>query len=252
MIICKHVTAGYGKQPVLQDITLSFRPGEVMAVIGPNGCGKSTLLRTALGLLKPMSGEVCYDEVPIDRLSVREVARKAAFLTQSRDTPNIPAEKLVLHGRFPWLGFPRQYGKRDREIAKAAMESTNCLGLAEKMLPELSGGQRQEVYLAMTIAQTTKTLFMDEPTTYLDICNQLQLLQSARKAADEGKAVVMVLHDIPQALLFADRIALLQNGRLVLCDVPEKVAASGKIEEGFSVRLTSIETPEGVRYLCGL
>lgn len=252
MITCKHVSAGYEKQPVLQDITLAFRPGEVLAVIGPNGCGKSTLLRTALGLVRPMSGEVFYDEVPISRLSVRDIARKAAFLTQSRDTPNIPAEKLVLHGRFPWLGFPRQYGKRDREIAKAAMESTNCLGLAEKMLPQLSGGQRQEVYLAMTIAQTTETLFMDEPTTYLDISNQLQLLQYARKAADEGKAVVMVLHDIPQALAHADRIALLQNGRLVLCDVPERIAASGKIEEVFSVKLTSIETPEGVRYFCGL
>ena len=115
MIECKNLSAGYGKEPVIRNVSLEFQPGELMVVLGPNGCGKSTLLRAALGIIKPMKGEVYYDGTLIQQLSVKEIARRAAFLTQSRDTPDIQAGKMVLHGRFPWLSFPRQDSKKDTQ-----------------------------------------------------------------------------------------------------------------------------------------
>ena len=250
MIECKNLSAGYGKEPVIRNVSLEFQPGELMVVLGPNGCGKSTLLRAALGIIKPMKGEVYYDGTLIQQLSVKEIARRAAFLTQSRDTPDIQAGKMVLHGRFPWLSFPRQYSKKDKEIAENAMETTGCLEYREQLLSCLSGGQRQNVYLAMTIAQTTDTLFMDEPTTYLDINNQLQLLHYAKEAAAHGKAVVMVLHDIPQALQYADRIALFDKGELVCCDTPDMLVSSGQIQKVFSVNLRSAKDGHNTIYWC--
>lgn len=250
MIELRHVSAGYADRPVLRDVSLSFYPGEVLAVIGPNGCGKSTLLKAALGLIPHSGGSILYNDRPIGQLSPKERARQAAFLTQSRTTPQIRAGRLVLHGRFPWVDFWGNYSKTDKQLAKEAMEQTKTLEFSNRQMTGLSGGQRQSVYLAMLLAQGADTLFLDEPTTWLDIRNQLDLLSMAHQWAKQKKAVVIVLHDIAMALRQADRVAVLCEGRLETWDRPEAVFRSGVLDTVMGVTLKRFHTDNGWQYYC--
>ena len=250
MIETRDLRAGYRGETVLRGVSLEFRPGEVLALLGPNGCGKSTLLKAALGLIGKTGGEVRFDGVPMSQLSRREIAKKAAFLTQSRTTPVITALRMVLHGRFPYLSYPRRYGREDIAIARGALARVGAAQHENKNVGELSGGQRQGVYLAMALAQQTQTLFMDEPTTYLDIAHQLAMMETARALAREGRAVVLVLHDIPLALRMADRIAVMQDGQLAACGTPEEIEQSGVIDAVFHVALHAADTPHGRQYYC--
>lgn len=248
MIELKHLQAGYPGRPVLEDVCLDFRPGEVFAVLGPNGCGKSTLLRTANGLLARTGGDILVDGVPLEKLSSKQVAQKIAYLPQSRPVPSITAERMVLHGRFPYLSYPRRYGRKDRETVRKALERVGASDLASRPLPELSGGQRQKVYLAMALAQDTRTILMDEPTTYLDISCQLEVMALARRLAEEGRAVVMVLHDLCLALRYAHRAALLCSGRVRQTGTPEELFQSRALEKVMGTSLGRAETAEGWRY----
>lgn len=248
MIELRHLRAGYPNRPVLEDITLDFRPGEVLAVIGPNGCGKSTLLRAANGLLPRTGGEVLVDGVPLEKLSTKEVAKKVAYLPQSRSTPSITAGRMVLHGRFPYLSYPRRYRREDHEAVRRALDWVGASEMAPRLLPELSGGQRQKVYLAMALAQDTQTILMDEPTTYLDVGCQLEVMALARRLAEEGRAVVMVLHDLALALRFANRAALLWEGRVRQAGTPEELYGGEQLERVMGVSLGRVEMEDGWRY----
>ncbi|MCI9326745.1 ABC transporter ATP-binding protein [bacterium 1xD8-48] len=250
MIQIKNLSAGYFGKPVIEKVTMEFQPGKVTVLTGPNGSGKSTLLKAALGLLPAIEGEVLYGETDIRLLKRRQIARKAAFLTQSRNTPSIRALQMVLHGRFPYLSYPRYYGREDYEIARGAMDTTGSRQHENTNITQLSGGQRQGVYLAMALAQDTRTIFMDEPTTYLDISHQFRLMETAKSLAREGKAVVLVLHDISLALREADVIAVFQDGRLLCCDTPEIVYQKGVMEEVFGVGIHRMDTPHGIQYYC--
>ena len=250
MIETNDLWAGYRGEDILRGVSLAFRPGEVLALLGPNGCGKSTLLKAVLGLIEKTGGEVRYDGVPMARLSRKEIAQRAAFLTQSRTTPVITALRMVLHGRFPYLSYPRRYGKADVAIARSALARVGAAQHEDRNVGELSGGQRQGVYLAMALAQQTQTIFMDEPTTYLDIERQLSMMETARELAREGRAVVLVLHDIPLALRMADRIAVMQDGRLAACGTPQEIENSGVIDAVFHVALHAADTPHGRQYYC--
>lgn len=250
MIEIRDLCAGYRGRRVLDRVSLDFKEGEVLVLLGPNGCGKSTLLKAVLGLTAKESGSVLYDGVEMERLSRRQIAKKAAFLTQSRSTPVITALRMVLHGRFPYLTYPRRYGKRDYEIAHAALEQVGAQRYSDEYVSELSGGQRQGVYLAMALAQETDVILMDEPTTYLDIDHQLGVMQTAAKLAREGKAVVLVLHDIALALRYADRIAVMQDGRVAACGAPDEIESSRVIDRVFGVRLFAADTQHGRQYYC--
>lgn len=248
MIEVKNLQAGYPGRPVLKGVDLELRPGEVLAVLGPNGCGKSTLLRTANGLLSKLGGEVLADSVPLGSLSAREIAQKAAYLPQSRATPNITAGRMVLHGRFPYLSYPRRYRAEDHAMVRRALDWVGASELADRTLAELSGGQRQKVYLAMALAQDTETVLMDEPTTYLDVSCQLEVMALARRLAEEGRAVVMVLHDLTLALRCAHRAALLHEGRVRQLGTPEELYRGEALEQVMGVTLGRVETAEGWRY----
>ena len=248
MIQLKNLTAGYFGRPVVEDVTMEIRPGEVLALIGPNGSGKSTLLKAALGLIPVMDGAVCYDGRDQETMKPREIARQSALLSQSRYTPAIQALKLVLHGRFPYLGYPRRYSRADEKIARRSMARTGTAGLAERNVNELSGGQRQGVYLAMALTQDTETVFMDEPTTYLDQKAQLGAIRTARELAREGKAVVLVLHDLSMALRHADHLAVMQEGRILMQGSPEAVFDSGCLDAAFGVQVRRIATEDGWQY----
>ena len=250
MIELKNLTAGYGGKPAVREVSLSFPYGQITAILGPNGSGKSTLLKAALGLIDTGRDQVLYDGVPLRKLSRRQAAQQAALLSQSRTPPEIEAERLVLHGRFPYLAYPRQYSETDKEIARQAMERTGAAAYARRLVSQLSGGQRQSVYLAMLLAQQTRTVFLDEPTAYLDIGHQLRLMEWMRLLAKEGRAAVMVLHDLPLAMEYADRIALMEQGKLVFLGTPEQLYASGKIETVFGIRFTRVQGEDGMHYFC--
>ena len=250
MIELQGLCAGYPDQVVLQDISLRFQPGRVLTLLGPNGCGKSTLLRTALGLQPKTGGRILLDGVPLETLTAREIAQKAAYLAQSRTVPNITAGRMVLHGRFPYLTFPRRYRPQDYEAARRALEQADALDIAGRPMQELSGGQRQKVYLAMALAQDTESIFMDEPTTYLDIRHQLDVMDVARRLAAQGRAVVLVLHDLCLAMRAADEIAVLSEGRLAALGAPDGVYGSGILDDVFSIRLGRVETETGFQYYC--
>ena len=248
MIELQHVSAGYGGPPVVQDITLDLNPGEVLVLLGPNGCGKSTLLRVIAGLQPPSSGQVLVEGTPISQLGRRKLAQQVTYLPQSRTIPNITAYRMVLHGRFPYLSYPRRYRTEDHAAARRALEQADAWELAQLPVQTLSGGQRQKVYLAMALAQDTQTILMDEPTTYLDIQHQLDLMRFSRTLAKEGKAVVLVLHDLCLALRFAHRGAVLDEGHLLQTGTPEELFSSGILTKTFHTPLARIQTADGWRY----
>ncbi len=251
MIELKNLCAGYGGRDVVHGVSLSFPPGRVAALLGPNGCGKSTLLRAVLGLSPKSGGEVLMDGVPLEALSPRERALKAAYLAQSRTVPNITARKMVLHGRFPHLSYPRRYRKEDDEAVDRALDWADARDIAHRPMGELSGGQRQKIYLAMALAQDAPAILMDEPTAFLDVGHQLGVMAVARRLAQEGRAVVMVLHDLPLALRGADDAALLSGGKLVIRGTTEEVYASGHLDRVFGVALRRMETDDGWQYYYG-
>ena len=248
MIETKDLRAGYGGREVLHGVSLAFPPGRVTAIAGPNGCGKSTLLRAVIGMVQHMGGQVLFDGVPAEALSSRDIAQKAAYMPQDRPVPSISVRRMALHGRFPYLSYPRRYRREDHEAVEAALRRADALELAERPMPELSGGQRQRAYLAMALAQGAETVLMDEPTAFLDIRHQLGVMDTARSLAAEGRAVAIVTHDLGLALRRADAIAVMQDGQLRMLDAPEAVFESGIIDEVFGVRLRRMETPDGPQY----
>lgn len=250
MLEARNLSAGYPGRAVLTGVSLAARPGRVLALLGPNGCGKSTLLRTMAGLLPPLGGEVLLDGRR--DYSPRQAAQRVAYLPQSRTAPNITVRRLVLHGRFPYLSYPRRYGREDYEAVDRALAAADALDLADRPLPELSGGQRQKAYLAMALAQETEAILMDEPTTFLDIRHQLEVLALVRRLAEEGRGVVLALHDLCLALTAADDVAVLGEGRLLALGGPEAVYQSKVLERVMGVRLDRSEGPGGRRYFCQL
>ncbi len=250
MLEARNLSAGYPGRAVLAGVSLAARPGRVLALLGPNGCGKSTLLRTMAGLLPPLGGEVLLDGRR--DYSPRQAAQRVAYLPQSRTAPNITVRRLVLHGRFPYLSYPRRYGREDYEAVDRALAAADALDLADRPLPELSGGQRQKAYLAMALAQETEAILMDEPTTFLDIRHQLEVLALVRRLAEEGRGVVLALHDLCMALTAADDVAVLGEGRLLALGGPEAVYQSKVLERVMGVRLDRSEGPGGRRYFCQL
>jgi len=248
MIRLKDLTAGYPGRTVLTGVELTFHRGEVTALLGPNGSGKTTLLRTILGLQRHQSGEILVDGLPLDALTPRERAKRMAYLSQSRPVPSITAGRMVLHGRFPHLGYPRKYRPEDYAAVKWAMERAGVGDLAQRPLSELSGGQRQRVYLAMALAQEAPYVFFDEPTTYLDVARQLETMDTARTLAAGGKAVVMVLHDLPLALRTAHRLVVLDEGRVKAAGTAQEVFQSGLLNEVFGINVCRLRTENGWRY----
>ena len=248
MMELRQLRAGYGEHMVLDGVDLALRPGEVLALLGPNGSGKSTLIRAALGLLPLTGGQVLIDGTDAAALSPRQRAQKAAYLPQTRPVPNITALRMVLHGRFPHLTYPRRFRQEDYAAAMAALEQADAACLARRPMPELSGGQRQRVYLAMALAQDAPTLFLDEPTAFLDVSHQLEVGRLAGQLARQGKAVVLVLHDLPLALSTADRLAVLKGGRLLAVDRPEALCADGILNSVFGIELGRVMTDRGWRY----
>lgn len=250
MIELSHLRAGYQEREVLRDLSLTFPDGKISILLGPNGCGKSTLLRTIPKLLPAREGTLLLDGQLLDTLTPRQIAQRVAYLPQSRNVPNISALRMVLHGRFPYLSYPRRYRPQDRQMARQALDWVGAGALSDRLLPELSGGQRQKVYLAMALAQDTRNILMDEPTTYLDISTQLEVMDIARRLARQGRGAVLVLHDLCLAMQYGDQISVLAGGCLRQTGTPEEIFTSGILNEVMGIRLCRVGTSQGWRYYC--
>jgi iron complex transport system ATP-binding protein len=242
MIELENLSVAYGKHLVLTDASLKLERGKMTSIIGCNGCGKSTLLKAVTGILSPVNGLIKIDGVPVEALGKNERAKRIAYLSQARSAPDMTVGELVLHGRYPHLSYPRRYSKKDKEIANAAMAEMGILELSDTPLATLSGGMRQKAYIAMALAQDTDYILLDEPATYLDISNQLELMRILRRLADAGKGIVTVTHDLPMAFGFSDAIAVLDGGRIALCDTPKKVCGSQALRESLGVSLSRSST----------
>ena len=248
MLEWKTIVAGYGKKSVLKNLSLEVRDGELLSIVGPNGCGKSTLLKTAIGILPIQSGALLVDGQSLGDLSRSEIARRVAYLAQGKETPDMSVTQLVLHGRFPHLHYPRRYSSADRALASAAIERLGLVDYADAPLSALSGGMRQNAYIAMALVQEGQTLLLDEPTTYLDVAHQLDLMRTLRRLAEDGRSVAVVMHDLPQAFAYSDRVAVMRAGEIVAVDTPSAICASGVIEMVFGVALIESNGAYGYRH----
>lgn len=227
-LTCVGLDAGYRGRPVLRGVNLSIRPGELSAVIGPNGEGKSTLLRCLAGVLRPLAGQVLVDGRALSSLSARERARRVAVLPQRPGTAEaltLPAEDVVLLGRYARLSRLGVFADADYRAARRALDAVSALPLARRPLGQLSGGERQRIFLARALAQEVDILLLDEPADALDPAHQAALFALLKGLTRSGATVLAVLHDINAAVLYADRILALRGGRSLFDVSPAELTA---------------------------
>ncbi|MFF5995988.1 ABC transporter ATP-binding protein [Lysinibacillus sp. KU-BSD001] len=241
----EHVTAGYDNKTILYDIDVTIPSNEISIIIGANGCGKSTLLKTMARLIKPTSGQVLLDGKPIHKIPPKQLARVLGLLPQSPIVPEgITVADLVGRGRFPHHTFLKSWTKKDYEAVAEAMEIMNITEFADCHIDELSGGQRQRVWIAMALAQQTDILFLDEPTTYLDITYQVEILDMLTDLNKKhGTTIVMVLHDINLSGRYADHIFALHKGKLIAEGPPAEVITSSLIKDIFGLDCMVMQDP---------
>jgi len=240
------LTLGYRGAPVIRDLDLDLLDGAVTAIVGPNACGKSTLLRGLARLLAPTSGQVLLDGQDIHRLPTRDVARRLGLLPQSSIAPDgISVADLVARGRHPYQGLLRQWSADDERAVVDAMAATGVEGLSHRLVDELSGGQRQRVWVAMALAQETSLMLLDEPTTFLDIAHQIELLDLfVDLNRTRGRGVVAVLHDLNHACRFADQIVAMRDGAVVAQGFPADVVTAELVERVYDLPCQVIDDPQ--------
>ncbi len=243
-LVVDAVTLGYDSRTVSQDLSVRVPDGSFTAIIGPNACGKSTLLRALSRLLPPARGAVTLDGKSLRDYRPKEAARRIGLLPQSSIAPDgITVVDLVSRGRFPYQKLVRQWTDADEDAVWAAMEATNVAGLADREVSQLSGGQRQRVWAAMAIAQTTPILLLDEPTTYLDISHQIELLDVFAELNVRGTTIVAVLHDLNQAARYATHLIVMCQGRVVATGPPSEVLTAELVEEVYRLPCIVLEDP---------
>lgn len=252
MIELNHISVGYDRVSVLENINLKIESGTITTILGTNGCGKSTLLKTLIRLLPYTSGTITIDDIPIEQYSSTDLAKKIAYLPQCKNIPEMTVLQMVLHGRFPHLSYPRIYQKQDIMIAEQSLKMLGIETLASRELRELSGGMRQKAYIAMALAQNAPIILMDEPMTYLDIAGQLHLGETIRSLTNQNRTLVLVLHDLPLALKISDKIAVLHNGGLLDFGTPEEILMHGSLEKAYQIKIHPVHTENGVDYVCSI
>lgn len=230
-----HLTLAYGQKVIINDLSLEFPEG-ITALIGPNGCGKSTLLKAVARLLTPQAGKITLDGNDIAQYSQREFARQLALLPQQQIVPEgISVRELVGYGRSPYLGIFGKLSPADYAIVDQALALTKLEDLKDCLVTDLSGGQRQRVFLAMALAQDAPYILLDEPTTYLDLNHQTELMHLMRAQQEQGKTIITVLHDLNQAARYCDYLVMLKDGELIAQGTPEQVMTPELLQEVFDL-----------------
>lgn len=236
MIELQNVSINYENKNVIKGLSDIFQDGKFICIIGKNGSGKSTLLKAMDGI-NSYSGRILLDNVEIMKLSRKERAKKIAYVPQIRQIPSIGVKTLISHGRFPHLGFSRTMTREDYDKVMYAAELTSTKDILHRNVMELSGGERQRVYIAMAIAQDSQTILLDEPTTYMDIANQIQIMELLCKLNKMGKNIIMVAHDLPQAFTYASEIKILHGGTIMEKGNPKTLCMNTKLKNIFGVNI---------------
>jgi iron complex transport system ATP-binding protein len=239
------VTLAYGDHVVVRDLDLQLTEGSFTAIVGPNGCGKSTLLRALGRLMRPAGGQVLLDGQAIARTPTREVARLLGLLPQAPVAPEgLTVADLVARGRHPHQSWLRQWSRDDEAVVGEALAWTDMADVADRPVDELSGGQRQRAWISMALAQGTDLLLLDEPTTYLDLSHQIDVLELVgRLHAERGRTVVVVLHDLNLAARYAQRLVAMKDGALVASGTPEEVLTEQLLAAVFDLEARILTDP---------
>lgn len=243
----KNLHFSYGKNEILKDISFTIKEGKITTILGANGCGKSTLFQLMTKNLVPRKGKIYLKGQNIRAMRLKDFAKEVSIVhqynTASSDTT---VETLVSYGRTPYGGIGKRNAKEDQKYIEWAMEVTNITELRDREITKLSGGQKQRVWIAMALAQNTKILLLDEPTTYLDIRYQIEILKLIQKLNREyGITIVMILHDMNQAIYYSDEIIGLREGKVHMIGEPEKVVTKKAIQELYGVSLDVVDLDEG-------
>lgn len=241
----EHLTLSYGKKVIAEDLTVAIPDGHFTAIIGPNGCGKSTLLRTLSRLMTPQQGHVWLDGEQIQRFASKDVARRIGLLAQNATTPgDITVQELVARGRYPHQPLFSRWRKEDEDAVNRAMQATGVVELANQSVDTLSGGQRQRAWIAMVLAQETAIMLLDEPTTWLDISHQIDLLELLSELnREKGYTLAAVLHDLNQACRYATHLIALREGKIVAQGAPRDIVTAELIERLYGMRCMIIDDP---------
>ena len=250
IIKAQNISVSINEKEIVHGISLDIPEGKVTAIIGPNGCGKSTTLK-ALSRILPYNGSVTFKGQEMSTLSQREFAKCLAILTQSPQAPSdLTVNDLVEMGRFPHRGFLGRAGKDDKEHVEWALEQTGVKEMRYRLLNTLSGGERQRAWIAMALAQRPEVLLLDEPTTYLDICHQLEIMQLIGRLNQElGLTVVMVVHDLNHAIMYADHVVVVKEGQLVTSGAPREIITANLLADVFKVKADEFTLSNDLRAL---
>jgi len=250
-ITAEGLVLAYGDRIVAEGLTTQIPPGRVTTIIGPNGCGKSTLLRAMARLLKPKAGQVLLDGKAITSMKTREVAKVLGMLPQSPIAPEgLTVADLVAKGRHPHQSWLRQWSSDDEAEVDAALRLTGMQELAGRPVDELSGGQRQRAWISMALAQETDVLLLDEPTTYLDLAHQVEVLDLVDKLHSElGRTIVMVLHDLNLAVRYSDHLIVMRDGAIVASGPPDELITTELLRDVFGLESQILADPVSLRPL---
>lgn len=250
IIKAQNISVSINEKEIVHGISLDIPEGKVTAIIGPNGCGKSTTLK-ALSRILHYKGSVTFKGQEMSTLSQREFAKCLAILTQSPQAPSdLTVNDLVEMGRFPHRGFLGRAGKDDKEHVEWALEQTGVKEMRYRLLNTLSGGERQRAWIAMALAQRPEVLLLDEPTTYLDICHQLEIMQLIGRLNQElGLTVVMVVHDLNHAIMYADHVVVVKAGQLVTSGAPREIITADLLADVFKVKADEFTLSNDLRAL---
>ncbi|WP_158736019.1 ABC transporter ATP-binding protein [Alteribacillus sp. YIM 98480] len=241
----KNVTIGYGDTTIIDSLDVAIPKGKVTVLIGGNGCGKSTLLRSLSRLLKPDAGQIILEGADISKMRTKEIAKKMAVLPQSPTAPEgLTVLQLVKQGRYPYQSWAKQWSKKDEEAVTKALEAANMADFQDRPVDSLSGGQRQRAWIAMILAQNTETLFLDEPTTYLDMTHQIDILDLLFDLNKQnGRTIVMVLHDLNLACRYADHIIAIKDKTIYSQGKPEDIISCDLVRNVFQMECQVTEDP---------
>ncbi|MBZ6133020.1 ABC transporter ATP-binding protein [Streptomyces olivaceus] len=245
-LTAENVTLAYDQRVIAKQLSVEIPDNSFTVIVGPNACGKSTLLRALSRMLKPSEGRVLLDGSVIQSTPAKQVARTLGLLPQSSIAPDgITVGDLVGRGRYPHQGLLRQWSTEDERVVQESMARTGISELAERYVDELSGGQRQRVWIAMALAQQTPLLLLDEPTTYLDIQHQIDVLDLCAELHEEqGRTLVAVLHDLNHAARYATHLIALREGKIIAEGAPKDIVTADLVERVFGLRCQVIDDPE--------
>jgi iron complex transport system ATP-binding protein len=240
----ENLALAYDNRVIIAELSIAIPAGKITALVGPNGCGKSTLLRGLARLLPARRGHVYLDGQAIQAKSTKQLAKQLGILPQSPTAPEgLTVRELVAQGRYPHQSWFQQWSKQDEAVTVQALATTNLLDLADRPLDTLSGGQRQRAWIAMALAQETEILLLDEPTTYLDLAYQLEVLELLHKLNENGRTIVMVLHDLNQACRYAHNLVAMREGKIWAQGDPRRVMTEQMVAEVFGVNAHIVADP---------